>query len=493
MVCLLLVALMLVSALPCGVQAASELSQGQENIVKRARQLLEIEWTPQKDIYQWGYDGIFEAGATYTGIPYGQPVHTGYVGFDVTLSEFLAAVNDSGSEFYSQYSYFNKIAPCYSMDCSGFVSYAWGLSSRITTSSIGDVAYEVDDQSIWSLEVGDSLNKAGSHMVLVSDVVRDSSGAVVSVQLMEETPNITRCIRYGQGGSRTLDQFKSYYLNSGYVIYRFSGRDSVHYVHDCAVPIDGDTCTACRASDVPFTDVRRGAWYQNAVRCVYENGLMGGTSNNRFSPGVSMTRGMFATAMSRLAGVDPELTGIIGITNGTNVRIRSQANTSSAILAVCEQATALEILGSSGNWYQVRHGGSIGYVRDDLINVYRYTLTDLRTDQYYSAGVQWAYLSGIVSGNSDGSFQAGREISREQMCVMLYNYAITCGLDLPTVQEKAAFWDDWSISSYAKSAVYALQKAGVIGGMGDGSFSPKATATRAQVAQIFTNFIAAVN
>ncbi|MBP8641412.1 MAG: S-layer homology domain-containing protein, partial [Oscillospiraceae bacterium] len=41
--------------------------------------------------------------------------------------------------------------------------------------------------------------------------------------------------------------------------------------------------------------------------------------------------------------------------------------------------------------------------------------------------------------------------------------------------------------------VYELQQAGIINGMGDGTFSPQGTATREQVAQIFMKFYSAVN
>ena len=492
-VCMLLTLLLLVFILPCGGRATGEtLSQGQQNIVKRARQILEIQWTPRQDVWQWGYGGVFEAGTTYTGIPYGQPVHTGYVGFEVTLSEFLEAVNDADSEFYSDYSYFNKIAPYYSMDCSGFVSYAWGLSGRMTTSTAEDVAEVLEEQDIQCLEVGDCLNKAGVHMVLVTDVVRDDAGAVVSVQLMEETPGIARCTRYGQDGSRSLERLSSYYLDSGYVICRYPGRDSVRYVHDCAVPIDGDTCPACRAEGLPFVDVRRDAWYQEAVRCVYESGLMSGTDSRHFSPGDTMTRGMFTAALGRLAGVESTAAGLVAVTIGDAVPVRATADADGRTVAVCSRYTPLVLLGTSrGGWYQVQCGDVTGYVQRDLVEPYTGTLTDLRTDAYYSAGVQWACLTGIVGGNSDGSFRAEEAVTREQMCVMLYHYTAAYGIDLPQVREKQVFRDDGDIGAYAKTAVYALQQAGVISGMEDGTFSPKATATRAQVAQIFQQFLMA--
>ncbi|HHW00656.1 MAG TPA: S-layer homology domain-containing protein, partial [Clostridiaceae bacterium] len=46
------------------------------------------------------------------------------------------------------------------------------------------------------------------------------------------------------------------------------------------------------------------------------------------------------------------------------------------------------------------------------------------------------------------------------------------------------FTDEAEISGYAKEAVAAIQKAGIIKGTGDGRFAPKNNATRAEAAVI---------
>ena len=218
-----------------------EVSQGQQNIVKRARQLHEIEWTPLEDRYQWGYYGVFKAETTYSGIPYGQPVNTnGYVGYGVSLEGFEQAVLDNTSRFYTGYSTYNKIAPTFSTDCSGFVSYAWGIALRKTTYTLPQVAERVGDQSVYALQVGDCLNKQTSHVVLVSDVSYDSEGRVTGVEIMEQTPVITKLTRYGEGSSRSLASLQSYYLGGGYVIYRNPERDFVSYTPSAAVPLDDE-------------------------------------------------------------------------------------------------------------------------------------------------------------------------------------------------------------------------------------------------------------
>ena len=145
---------------------APELSQGQENIVKRARQLSEIKWTPMNDIYQWNYAGVFSAGTTYTGVPYGQPVNTGgYIGWNISLENFLNTANDNTSKLYTAYSWYNKIAPYYSTDCSGYLSYAWQTKVRLTTNSLPGYGEKVADQSIDAIEVGDALNQIYTHVV----------------------------------------------------------------------------------------------------------------------------------------------------------------------------------------------------------------------------------------------------------------------------------------------------------------------------------------
>ncbi len=216
-------------------------SQGQVNIVKRARQLHEIKWTPLEDRYQWGYKGVFKAETTYTGIPYGQPVNTnGYIGYGVSLQSFAEAMLDNTSRFYTGYSTYNKISPTFSTDCSGFVSYAWNISQRKTTYSLPQVAERVGNQSIYALQVGDCLNKSISHVVLVAELAYDAEGKVTSVTIMEQTPVITKLTKYGEGSNRSLASLQSYYLDGGYVIYRHPERDSVFYTPNPAVPLDNE-------------------------------------------------------------------------------------------------------------------------------------------------------------------------------------------------------------------------------------------------------------
>ena len=232
-----------------------ETSDGVRNIVKRAYQMTEILWTPLKDVSGWNNEITYYSGTTYKGLPYGQPVTTGghdgdYVPWETGVSEFCSYVKDPDSFMYTRQATYNKVAPYYSTDCSAFVSWAWGLSSRHTTRSIPNAATLISSTSYEQMEVGDCLNKSGSHVVLVTALRYNSMGQISAVEISESTVNYATnycCQRtwYGEGNSQSMDDFYNKYFGNGYILYRSNTRENVTYTHCCDVPLEGDTCTLC--------------------------------------------------------------------------------------------------------------------------------------------------------------------------------------------------------------------------------------------------------
>lgn len=247
---------------------ASNLSTNQKNIVLRARQMAEVEWTPLYWRYSWGGNdsnyvsnhsfgsrctatdgsytmGYFAAGKTYRGVPYSQAVYTaGYVGWDISLSNFVKAVNNSSSRFYSGYSTFSRTAPYYGSDCSGFVSWAWDVSTRRTcTTLLNDSQYIGEYVSM--LQVGDCLNDPDSHVTLVTDIGYDKNGNIVAVEITEQTPAKMRVSCYGEqipgkyyDALYSLSYLQSSYLNGDYSIYRRNISKSVSFQESDAVDLN---------------------------------------------------------------------------------------------------------------------------------------------------------------------------------------------------------------------------------------------------------------
>lgn len=176
-----------------------------------------------------------------------------------------------------------------------------------------------------------------------------------------------------------------------------------------------------------FTDIT-GHWAADNILFAASRGLLSGTSDTTFSPGTGMTRGMFVTALGRLAGINPDS-------------------------------------------YQTGK------------------FTDVKADAYYAPYVNWAAQTGIVEGVTATTFAPDTNINREQMAVIMKNYAAKLGHDLPQTLKAVTFADNTQISSWAKDAVKSMQQAGILAGKNENKFDPKGTATRAEVATVLRRFV----
>ena len=225
-------------------QEEHQLTTGQENIVLRARQVYEIEWTPLRNVIKWSRRGVFEAGVTVRGLPYGMPLEANYVPQKTSFSDFLEAVNDPGSRLYRSIATRTRDAPYYSLDCSAFVTWAWGFDSRLMTAALPGIATHIG-RDLQKMEIGDALNLPGVHVLLVTEIGHGDDGEIITVGLMELDPPQAKFNLYGEGGTLPLRDIQRKYLNTGYSIIRFKDRDNVIYLHDCAVPLDNDYCYDC--------------------------------------------------------------------------------------------------------------------------------------------------------------------------------------------------------------------------------------------------------
>jgi hypothetical protein len=111
---------------------------------------------------------------------------------------------------------------------------------------------------------------------------------------------------------------------------------------------------------------------------------------------------------------------------------------------------------------------------------------DVATDAWYYHAVAVASQLGIVSGYGDGNFGPNDLITRQDMALMTYKAALATSTDL-TATRSLVFGDSAEISDYAAEAVQTLANAGIISGMSDEEFAPKANATRAQASVIIYN------
>ncbi|RHP87988.1 hypothetical protein DXA36_14685 [Eisenbergiella sp. OF01-20] len=204
----------------------------------------------------------------------------------------------------------------------------------------------------------------------------------------------------------------SYDRNSGNVI-ASTGHFSVYGVGYKPAPAFTDTVNHWAKADIDF---------------VVSRGLLAGTGDATFTPDGTTTRGMFVTALGRLAGIDP--------------------------------------LAFSSSRFN-----------------------DVAATAYYAPYVEWEASKGIVTGTGDKTFNPDATITREQMAAIMQRYADKLGYTLPVARKAEIFADEGQITNGMKNAVQAMQQAGVMNGKGGHRFGPKDTATRAEAAAVLRRFV----
>ena len=177
---------------------------------------------------------------------------------------------------------------------------------------------------------------------------------------------------------------------------------------------------------LPFLDVAPGDWCYDAVRYVFEAGLMNGTTATTFTPSSPTTRGMIVAILYRLEGSPAAGTALF---------------------------------------------------------------TDVAPTAYYASAVAWASASGIVNGYNDGTFRPNQLITREQLAAFLHRYASYKGRNVSEEADLSAFIDAGQIASYAVTPLRWATAAGLINGVSADRLDPAGNATRAQAAVILTRFV----
>ena len=205
-------------------QTPAQRSAWQKLVVERARIMSRVKWTPVADGMPMRGKGDFKKGVEYTGVPYSSVRYEGrYIGFDISLKTFLAAVENPVSVLYTE-NLTGKVpnAACYyGAVCSSYTSYAlgcaiWFRSYHQTPEHREGVAL-VEPQSAQGAEVGDVIYtppQPGAHVELVTEVVKNDAGQVTHVRVEESWPPTTR------NKYRSAKAFNAHLAKRGKKLYR---------------------------------------------------------------------------------------------------------------------------------------------------------------------------------------------------------------------------------------------------------------------------------
>ncbi len=176
-----------------------------------------------------------------------------------------------------------------------------------------------------------------------------------------------------------------------------------------------------------FADVNTGVWYEKDVEFVADKKLMLGTEANKFSPNQTVSRGMIAGILYRLAG---------------SPKVEKESKFSDV---------------AAGDWHK------------DM--------------------VVWATENGVASGYGNGMFGPNDNLERQQLVTVLYNYSKKMGYDVNAEQDLSKFADASSVAAYADMAMKWAVKNGIITGKDGNMLAPAGVATRAELATIIKRYI----
>ena len=180
------------------------------------------------------------------------------------------------------------------------------------------------------------------------------------------------------------------------------------------------------ATDMPFTDVQ-GHWAYEAIKYAFENKLMLGVSDDKFSPQGLLSRAMLTTILYRVEK-EPK---------------------------IAEAAK----------------------------------YKDVEANAWYANAVAWASHEGIVAGYSESTFAPNDQITREQMAAMLQRYSKYKKLDANKSKDLSSYKDVKDVSDWASEAVKWSVAEELIAGRTKETLVPKGTATRAEAATILKNYM----
>lgn len=315
------------------------------------------------------------------------------------------------------------------------------LPERVEVGATVDFMTELANTALESTDVARYENKDNYDYYESAGKVhwswKNQKGFPVSYKPSVTVISGTDCVKQSeQNYSETLKSSeKLTFIKEGVVKLKISYKQIETYTDMLTSDIEkivtvkvGNGDTLIIDSSEMFNDVDSDRWYKEYVDYVVTNNIFNGMSETDFEPDTAMTRAMFVQVLANLEGVDTE--------------------------------------------------------NRDVDTVF----SDVPSGKWYAPSVKWANENGIVDGVSRTTFEPNAGVTREQMCVLLVRFANYKGLTLNEAVAPKVFSDDANLSNYAKDAVYACQRAGIVSGMTETTFDPKGSATRAQVAKIYTVF-----
>lgn len=250
---------------------------GELNMVKRARQMTDIKWTPAVNLRRrsrveydkeldWSekWEDTFLANHEYTGLPYSHGYYSGayrnygMVGFQVSLDAFATSVQFAGSYMcatdhwnandgvFTTYGVTCDTLGCYAMGLSDWYGSDTGFQTLVNNGTlVSKFAGDNIEANINNVHLGDILWKKAVHVAVITDVVIDDNDDIF-IEVSEATtagstkPDVSGLPKGGVA-RRELWSLEDFFTRFyGYTVYRYANSANVTYTQSRFVTLEGE-------------------------------------------------------------------------------------------------------------------------------------------------------------------------------------------------------------------------------------------------------------
>jgi len=232
-------------------------SQGVENGLKRAKQMVDFEWSalkplPTNEVFRTPdkssvyLDTYMKPGLPCTGVVYSSArIVDKHVGFEVALDTFATALENPDSVLYTRNLHGtggHGVGCYYGIVCSAFASYVHNMPYQVVCKDwpsypgIHKVEMDCEDlqDCMQKLELLDLVLNTKQHIAVVTDILTDVTGTVCAVEVSESTMPL--CCRH----TFTPEEFARYFFDYGFEIYRNENIDDIPYTPCAYSYVEGD-------------------------------------------------------------------------------------------------------------------------------------------------------------------------------------------------------------------------------------------------------------
>lgn len=252
------------------------------------------------------------------------------------------------------------------------------------------------------------------------DIEKDFSG-----NAMGTVKYATNAATVGDKVSFTVSAYEGYEIDDVVVIDSYGDTiklsESYTGTYYFTMPYSAVTVKITFKYNNPYSDVRRNDSYYDAVMWATENGIVTGTSSNKFTPNGLCTRGYMVTFLWRAAGCPTPKKSVNPFDD-----VSKNDYYYKAVLWAVEKGI---VKGTSETEFSpdktVNRAQAITFIwRFAGSHNATSSFSDVEVDSYYYKAVSWATKNDIAKGVGKNMFDPMGECTRADVVTFLYNYFV---------------------------------------------------------------------